>query len=212
MKYQINNMQVIALTGTPGAGKTYFAHLIKRKIKNIKIIEINKIINKYKLYSHTDTDNAKVADIKKLNKKLDSCLKNINEKNKNSNNKFKIKAVVVVGHLNPELNISFDVSFTIRTSLKTLEKRLKKRNYKKDKIKENLLAEALDYCGIKINKISKESYEIETKNEKQIALNFIKNLLNNGQKQKVKKIHFRTNINKMPDLLDFIKNGNAYKF
>lgn len=211
IKYQISNMQVIALTGTPGAGKTYFAQQIKRKIKNINIIEINKIVDKYKLYTHTDIDNAKVVNIKKLSRRLNLYLKNIELKNK-SNNKSRIIAAIFVGHLACELDIAFDVSFTIRSSLKTLEKRLIKRKYKKSKIRENLLAEALDYCGIKINKISKQAYEIETAKEKQDALNFIKNLLSPEKNKKTKKMEFRTSINKMPELLDFIKNKNKYKF
>lgn len=202
-------MLIIAVTGSPGAGKTYFSQIIKQNIKKVKIFELNDIVKKYKIFT-IDKENEKIANIKKLNEIVKQYIKNIKQAN---NKKALVKGLIFVGHLAPELNITFDYSFIIRINLKIMEQRLKKRNYNQNKIKENIISEALDYCGIKINNISNKTYELETNTEKQNAIKFLEIILNNNKKQiPTSDLNFRIYINKMPELLKLIKNQNIYKF
>ncbi len=202
-------MLIIAVTGSPGAGKTYFSQIIKQNIKKLKIIELNNLVNKYKIFT-VDKDNEKIANIGKLNNIIKQYIKKMKQAD---NKQALIKGLIFVGHLAPELNIIFDYSFIIRINLKTMEQRLKKRKYNKNKIKENIISEALDYCGIKITNISNKTYELETNIEKQKAIKFLEIILNNNKKQTLTpNLKFRVYINKMPELLKMIKNHNTYKF
>ncbi len=202
-------MLIIAVTGSPGAGKTYFSQIIKQNIKKLKIIELNNLVNKYKIFT-VDKDNEKIANIGKLNNIIKQYIKKMKRVD---NKQALIKGLIFVGHLAPELNIIFDYSFIIRINLKTMEQRLKKRKYNKNKIKENIISEALDYCGIKITNISNKTYELETNIEKQKAIKFLEIILNNNKKQTLTpNSKFRVYINKMPELLKMIKNHNTYKF
>ena len=63
-------MKVIAVTGTPGTGKTTFSKKLAKKL-NFYYIDVNQIISKYKLSEGYDRKRqTKIIDIKKLNKVL----------------------------------------------------------------------------------------------------------------------------------------------
>jgi broad-specificity NMP kinase len=54
-----------------------------------------------------------------------------------------------VGHLVPEIKIKYDMIIVLRIGLKLLVERLEERGYQKEKIRENIVSESIDYCGIK---------------------------------------------------------------
>jgi broad-specificity NMP kinase len=180
---------IIAVTGTPGSGKTRFSKILKKNLKSFKLIEINDLVNKHHVFSRIDKFNSKVVNLKKLN----SVIKNEIKGN-----------TILVGHLAQELKIKFDAAIVIRASLKTIESRLAARKYPKEKIREDILSEALDYCGIKMAEKCKNTIEIETNSDKQKAIVYVKKLASNPKipKPKIKEI------NKMPELLKLI-NKNA---
>ena len=63
-------MKVIAVTGTPGTGKTTFSKKLAKKL-NFYYIDVNQIISKYKLSEGYDRKRqTNVIDVKKLNKVL----------------------------------------------------------------------------------------------------------------------------------------------
>lgn len=134
---------LIALTGTPGTGKTSVAKLLK----NFNIIELNKLAKEKNFI--IGKDKKRKCQIVHL-KKLDNYIKK-NYKNKN---------VFLVGHYSHLL--SSDLIIVLRCHPKILEKRLKKKKYSKKKIKENLLAEILDLITIEALEKSKNIYEIDT--------------------------------------------------
>jgi adenylate kinase len=192
---------IIAVTGNPGTGKSTFSKQLS-KITKIKNIEINDLAKKYKtIISYDKTLNTNIVDIKKLSKKINDILKNLNED------------IILTGHLAVDLKIKYDIAIVLRLPLKQLVKRLEKRNYSIKKIQENVLAEAYDYCS-KIKNNSKEFYEIETAYEKKKIINYIfelrnrKNITNKSDIKKMagkQKEHFK-------ELIDLINNKNKYKF
>lgn len=122
---------ITIVTGTPCTGKTTFA----KKLKG-KYINVNSIIDEYKLSSHFDKKrNCKVVDVKKLVKILMSLIK------KSQGD------LIIDSHLSHYIPAKYvDKCYVCKCSLKTLKKRLEKRKYLKEKIKENLDAEIFDVC------------------------------------------------------------------
>jgi len=141
---------VIGVTGTPGVGKSHFSAELGRRI-NADIIELNDMVKAQRLYSGKDKEGSLIVRISALDKALGRTL------NSSRGN------VIVAGHLIPELDIKFDIIIVLRYRPEKLLARLEERHYSKNKIKENIIAEALDYCGTALNtKACSEIYEIDS--------------------------------------------------
>jgi len=159
LKIGINNqhvMKVIAVSGTPGTGKTTLSKKLAKKL-NFIYLDFNETIKKYKLSEGYDkARDTKIVDVKKLNNafiKEISTIKNllnktsINKKlSKHSNKKIK-KGIIIDSHLSHYLPKRYvDLCIVTKCDLKVLKKRLKKKKYSKEKIRENLDAEIFDIC------------------------------------------------------------------
>ncbi len=202
-------MLVIGITGSPGTGKTYFSKIVQDRFRNVDLIELNDIIRKRKAFTHIDKNKVMTADIRKLNRIIKEQLKQFSEAERKTE---KRKVVIYVGHIVPELNIKLDACFVMRAHLSLLAKRMAARRYSQEKIKENLISEAVDYCGTKAKNISKKIYEIETYAEKKRALRILEDLLKDKTLGNKHEAASKKVIDKMPELLKMIKNKNIYKF
>ncbi|MGC8496086.1 MAG: adenylate kinase family protein [Candidatus Micrarchaeia archaeon] len=169
--------KVIGITGTPGVGKSTFAKRLARET-NSKIVEINDVVEKYKLFNGIDKEGSKIANMRKLSAKLNSIVAKSKEN------------CIVVGHLLPDLKLHIDICITLRYDPLKLAKRLEARNYPMAKIGENLVAECMDYCGEKIasGKNAKEHFEINSASERQksTVINYTKKRLK-GKRAKMPK-------------------------
>jgi adenylate kinase len=113
---------LIALTGTPGTGKTSVAKVLE---KNYRVIYLKTY--KDAILYHDDDRDTDVIDIEYLKRKIE-----------------KIKSdedIIVEAHYAHEMPV--DMVIVLRCHPKELEKRLRKRGYREDKIRENLEAEAM---------------------------------------------------------------------
>ena len=155
-------MVLIGITGSPASGKSAFAKMLKSKAKGIKILEINDVAKRYKAYSGKDKDGTIIANMKRLNSAIRHELK-VNSRDN----------VAIVGHMVQELSISPDICITVRAKPLILYKRQKARGYSLKKIKENIISEALDYCGEGASRLCKNSFEVETLREKRSMAKYI---------------------------------------
>ncbi|MGD0728851.1 MAG: AAA family ATPase [Candidatus Micrarchaeaceae archaeon] len=187
---------IIAITGTPGSGKSTFAKELEESIPNSKVIEINDIVEKERLYSSIDKMGSKIVKIKELEKKVNEIAK---EQSKSS-------IVILVGHLVAELALKQDITIVMRINLKELVKRLESRKYQKEKVKENIISESTDYCGIKCRELGNETYEIETMEQRKEMIDYIKGIIS-GKKTKTPNTE---EISKFKELLDLIMEDNKY--
>ena len=161
-------MKVIAVSGTPGTGKTTIAKKLAKKL-NYYYVDVNNLISKYKLSEGYDKKRrTKIVDVKKLNKKLIDIIDFFKNKNyigmrpmssarsttritkenikKNVYIK-KIKGIVIDSHLSHYLPRKYvDFCIVTKCGINELNKRLKKKKFRKDKIKENLQAEIFNVC------------------------------------------------------------------
>lgn len=130
----------IALTGTPGTGKTTVAHLLP-----YRVIDINALV-KGGLNFGTDPERGCLeADMDALAERLAEMETD--------------EISILEGHFSHHFA---DWSIVLRLSPQELEHRLKKRGYTEEKIRENLEAEALDVILVEAVEYCPRVDEIDT--------------------------------------------------
>ncbi|ACV23953.1 adenylate kinase family protein [Methanocaldococcus fervens] len=134
----------IAITGTPGVGKTTVSKVLGNKF-GIKVIDITEAVKKHKLYTEKDEEmDSYVIDFEKL----ENFIKEIEEKE---------KVIILDGHVSHLLNP--DYTIVLRCNPEIIKERLEKRGYKPKKVLENIQAEILDVC---LCESKGKIYEIDT--------------------------------------------------
>jgi adenylate kinase len=133
----------IALTGTPGTGKTSVSQIL---IKNgLKVIDINDLAISKNFVSGKDS-------------KRDSAIIDTDKLNYYINKNFIVtNTIIFQSHLS-HLMKCMDKIIILRCHPEELQKRLKTKNWNKEKIKENIEAEILDV-------VLTEALEIHGKNK-----------------------------------------------
>ncbi len=137
----------IIITGTPGTGKTTLADKLGDYYKT-RVIHITEYLKEHpELIEKTKRDGTIIPKMAELRKALNQ------------------EQGIIDGHLACEFKLRNSFVIVLRTNPKELKKRLKERGYKPKKIKENIEAEALDYCTQKSEENYKAVYEIDTTNK-----------------------------------------------
>jgi adenylate kinase len=114
----------IALTGTPGTGKTTIGKML-RDDYGLKVVDLNEVIHAYQYYVEWDEDrDCGVVDLKALKAHEFS------------------DGLVLEGHLSHHLLV--DRVIVLRTDPVVLHARLREKGYSDRKIQENVEAEILD--------------------------------------------------------------------
>jgi adenylate kinase len=116
----------IALTGTPGTGKTTVATLLP-----YRVIDLNALIRDEGLCLGTDPERGcLIADVDALAERVEELAPDEDE-----------EIVILEGHFSHQFASE---AIVLRTSPKVLRERLARRGYPEKKVRENLEAEALD--------------------------------------------------------------------
>ena len=187
--------RIVAITGTPGTGKSRLAKIIKKRCREAALIEINDIVKSQKLFSGRDGFGSMIVDMKRLNAAIRNRLRN-----------ERGRTVLLVGHLAPELSIRYDIAIVTRARLATLLARLKERRYPEGKIKENIISEALDYCGETIKSRCREFYEVEDAAEIKKVSNYLVGLCKGKNPKKPGTVE----VDSLGELYRLIKNGTLH--
>lgn len=131
----------IAVTGTPGVGKTSACS----KIKRMQVYHVNDLVEMFGLSNGYDhRRKVKEVDVKELAKKIDKLDGDM----------------ILEGHFSHMLNP--DVAIVLRCSPKVLESRLKRKGWPEKKVRENVEAEAVDVVLIEALENVPEVCEIDT--------------------------------------------------
>ncbi len=140
---------IIAITGTPGTGKTSVSNSLKAKY--FEVVDLNRLaVDENFLDGFDEKRGSKIVDIDKLNNYMKS--------NYTSRN-----LVFVEGHLSHLLK-AVDKVIVFRCHPKELRKRLSSKKWKKEKISENVESEILDIILCETNSIhpAENIFEIDT--------------------------------------------------
>lgn len=123
---------IVALTGTPGTGKTTVAPLVTDQTR-FTHVDLNAVASEYDLDTEIDPDrDAAVVDTDALNDALQDHLA-----------AHGIDDALIDGHLSHHLAAA-DLVVVLRTHPDELETRLATKGWNDDKIRENVLAERID--------------------------------------------------------------------
>ncbi|MCZ7357796.1 MAG: adenylate kinase family protein [Candidatus Methanoperedens sp.] len=146
---------IIALTGTPGTGKTTVCGFISehsRYRKQYSIINLNKLVMDEKLYTGKDEKrNSYEADLEKLEERVEQIISQMPGS----------MDIIMEGHLSHFLPA--DAVIVLRAHPVALRKRLgKRREYSFEKVKENANAEALDVILVESVERNTNVFEVDT--------------------------------------------------
>ena len=141
--------KVIVITGTPGTGKTTISGLLKGRMKNAELIKANDLVKSLRLYTSRAKEGEFVVNMPKLKGELERRIK-----------KSRAETIILEGHILCDIKIKGAIAIVIREHLKTTEKRMKLRHYSKKKIEDNIVSEAVDYCGINAENNYSKVYEV----------------------------------------------------
>lgn len=162
---------IIIITGTPGTGKSTLAKALAKKLK-IHYIDVNKVIDKYKLKEAYDKKRkSDIVDEKKLSKILVKLTKIYPD-------------CIIDSHMAHEMpKKHVDLCIVTKTELKTLKKRLEKRKYSKAKVQENLEAETFEICHTEAQEKGHKIILIDTtKNKVDTCIRLIQNEISENKR------------------------------
>jgi len=132
---------IVAVTGTPGTGKTSVCKLLK----GVTVIDLRALAEEHsELFSRDKKRKSLDVDVKVLKKLIPKS----------------VGATVLDGHLSHHMKPDFAI--VLRCSPEVLAKRLAKRRWPKAKVRENLEAEAVDVILIEAMDSCNEVFEIDT--------------------------------------------------
>jgi len=121
---------IIAVSGTPGTGKSVFARALAGKL-DARLVDLNALIKRKKLFK-LDVDGTRIANLRGMRAEFSRVIRGSSD------------PIVVEGllaHLLPTKYLTHVV--VLRTRPKVLEERLRARKYSGTKLQDNLEAEAL---------------------------------------------------------------------
>ena len=154
---------IIALSGTPGTGKTTVCGIISEHSqyrKQYSIIDLNKLVLNEKLYSGKDeVRDTYIADMDKLEERVKQIISEMPQG----------MDVIMEGHLSHLLPA--DAIIVLRAHPVALRKRLgKRKDYSFAKVKENADAEALDVILVESSERQDKVFEINTTDMNPLAV------------------------------------------
>ena len=141
-------MMLIALSGTPGVGKTKAAEILRKR--GHSVMDLNHLAEENDfIVGYDEKRNSKIIDVDALDDYI--------------HDHFAKEDFIIEGHLSHQLSVDFAV--ILRCDPLVLEERLGAKGWPEAKIKENVGAEILDVIKIEAFEVMDKVYEIDTTNK-----------------------------------------------
>jgi adenylate kinase len=180
----------VALTGTPGTGKSTVSKLLRDD--GYTVLDLNEIALTQKLTkSFDDHRQTTEVDLGKINEYLEQHYKDSTKKN------VKDKPIFLESHF-AHLLTGLELVIVLRCHPEALKKRLRSRDWSEKKLRENLEAEAVD--TITIESVTEHgqgmTFEIDTTSKKPdlVKENILAIVAGNNEKFKVGQIDWSEEI------------------
>ncbi len=113
-----------------------------------------------------------------------------------------------MGHLLQELTINPDMVIVVKSRLKELIGRLEERGYSKEKIRENIVSEAIDYCFVGARERWGETYAVLDEEEKEHAISYLKSVTDGNPIDMPKNIEH----GRLDELIELANEDKSYGF
>jgi adenylate kinase len=166
-------LKVVALTGTPGCGKTQTAKQLEKQ--GFKVIYINKFARKCgALTAYIEEMDTWEIDINLLSRKIRSTISPLEDKH---------GCVLLEGHLAHHVSCVTEI-IVLRCAPSVLYKRLLKKHWKRDKVWENVEAEVIDLILLEAMQTGKAVYEVDTTHmSAEKTAEVVKDIIEEGNKE-----------------------------
>lgn len=135
--------EVVAITGTPGTGKTTVANILRRR--GYRVLSVNELAERLDCIIGEE-EGCKIVDVERLAERVRSILPK--------------GLVLLEGHLSHLLNP--DKVIVLRCNPVELKRRLESKGWPEEKVLENVEAEIVDSILIEAIESCDEVYEIDT--------------------------------------------------
>lgn len=166
---QYKYLMRLALTGTPGTGKSTVSRIVE-ELAEYAVVDVNEFAKKRGLLAKKDKKRGSwIVDELALEKELSKLHGNW----------------IIEGHLAHYSKP--DIIIVLRLDPGELQKRLEQRGWKKEKVRENIEAEAVGVCLSEALEVCKNVFEIDTTGlaPKEVAEEII-NIIGGEQREKYK--------------------------
>lgn len=141
-------MAIIAISGTPGTGKTVVAEALS-KLLGWKLLKLNEISEKKGMFcGYDNVRKTKIVDVDKLAEEVRKLRGNL----------------VIESHYSQD--IPNDLTIVLHCEIKELKKRMTKKGFSEKKIEENLQAEIFEVCSQEARDLGRKILEIDTSGKK----------------------------------------------
>lgn len=179
-------MEVIVITGTPCSGKTTLAEKAAMRFEDLELIHVNDLIRARHLFSSKAPDGSMVVKMGALQREIARII-----------GRSSSRRILLEGHILCDLRIKGATAIVVREHLGVLIRRMKARSYDARKIKDNIVAEAIDYCGQNASANYRKSIEIFNDRK---ALATVTRIIRTGRLPRQKRIEL------LPELARLMKS------
>lgn len=140
----MQHSMLVALTGTPGTGKTAICERLREE--GYQVVNLNELAFEANTVVGVDPErDVDIVDVEALREKVSGLENDI---------------IFLDGHFSHLMNV--DLSIVLRCNPNELKKRLEAKNWDEKKVRENVEAEAVDAITIESVDSVKETYEVDT--------------------------------------------------
>lgn len=129
--------RIVVVTGTPGSGKSTISEKLAKRLGRAKLVRVNDLVRKKGLFYSRASDGTMVVELGRLKKEITGIIR-----------ANRGRAIIIEGHVLCDIALKGAVAVVVREHLPKLVGRLAARKYSIGKIRDNVVSEATDYCGV----------------------------------------------------------------